>query len=90
MGKRIIRMAAIAGVAGLAAGCMSDEYRRADGLTDGAGDAIAGNTVMQMVDPWQDGVQDTRLLVPAARSNGGSPADQAADAKQSQTMTSAN
>ena len=48
---------------------MSDAYRRADGLTDGAGNAMAANTVMQMVDPWQDGVQNTKLLVPAARGS---------------------
>ena len=37
-------------------------------MTPGAGDAIAANTVMQMVDPWQYGVQDTDLSVPADRS----------------------
>ena len=76
-------------VAGLATGCMSDQYRRADGLTDGAGDAMAANTVMQMVDPWQDGVQDTHLLVPASRATAGA-ADDAADAKQSQTMSNSS
>ena len=38
-------------------------------MTPGAGDAIAANTVMQMVDPWQYGVQDTDLSVPADRSS---------------------
>ncbi|HEY6633782.1 MAG TPA: hypothetical protein VIZ90_20180 [Rhizobiaceae bacterium] len=66
-------------------GCMSDEHRRADGLTDNAGEAIAANTVMQMVDPWQDGVQDTRLRVPAVR---GPAAAGSGDASQSQTMDS--
>jgi hypothetical protein len=74
-------------LAGMAAGCMSDEYRRADGLTDGAGDAVAANTVMQMVDPWQYGVQDTDLLVPADRGSNGAAAA-ADDGKQSQTMNS--
>ena len=55
----------------MARGCTSDDYRRADGLTDGAGNAMAANTVMQMVDPWQDGVQNTKLLVPAARGTAG-------------------
>jgi hypothetical protein len=64
---------------------MSDEYRRADGLTEGPGNAVAANTVMQMVDPWQDGVQDTQLLVPAARS--AAAASGAAGAPQSQTMS---
>ena len=78
-------------VAGLATGCMSDQYRRADGLTDGAGDAMAANTVMQMVDPWQDGVQDTHLLVPASRGTAAaSAADDAADAKQSQTKSNSS
>ena len=49
------------------AGCTTDDTQRLDGLTYGAGDAIAANTVMQMVDPWQDGVQHTNLKVPANR-----------------------
>ena len=77
------------GLAGLGSACMSDEYRRADGLTDGAGNSLASNSVMQMVDPWQNGVQNTRLLVPAVRATAyTSAADAAADAKQSQTSSS--
>jgi hypothetical protein len=49
-------------------GC-SETYQRLDGVTPGAGDAIAANTVMQMVDPWQYGVQDTDLEVPADRGD---------------------
>ena len=49
------------------AGC-SETYQRIDGVTPGAGDAIAANTVMQMVDPWPYGAQDTDLKVPADRS----------------------
>ena len=75
-------------LATLCSGCMSDDFRRADGLTDGAGDAIAANTVMQMVDPWPYGVQDTRLLVPASRANSAGASQGSADAGQSQTMTS--
>ena len=33
------KLAVLIGLAGLGSGCMSDEYRRADGLTDGAGNA---------------------------------------------------
>ena len=77
------------GLAGLGSACMSDEYRRADGLTDGAGNSLASNSVMQMVDPWQNGAQNTRLLVPAVRATADtSAADAAADAKQSQTSSS--
>jgi hypothetical protein len=50
------------------AGC-SETYQRIDGVTPGAGDAIAANTVMQMVDPWPYGAQDTDLNVPADRSS---------------------
>ncbi len=79
-----LKLAVLAGLAGIGSGCMSDEYRRADGLTDGAGDAMAANSVMQMVDPWQDGVQNTKLLVPAARGGSQeSAADDAAAAKDS-------
>ena len=59
------------------AGCASDSYQRVEGTTSGAGDAIAANTVMQMVDPWQYGVQDTNLRVPADR--GTAAGDAAAD-----------
>ena len=52
------KLAVLIGLAGLGSGCMSDEYRRADGLTDGAGNTMAANSVMQMVDPWQDGVAE--------------------------------
>ena len=48
--------------------CTSSDYMRVDGVTRGAGDAIAANTVMQMVDPWQPGVEDTDLDVPADRT----------------------
>ena len=48
------------------AGCVSGNGRY-DGVTTGAGNAIAANTVMQMVDPWPVGVQQTRLRVPATR-----------------------
>ena len=59
------------------AGCGSDFYQRVEGPTSGAGDAIAANTVMQMVDPWQYGVQNTNLRVPADR--GAAAGDAAAD-----------
>ncbi|RUV40373.1 MAG: hypothetical protein EOQ55_25740 [Mesorhizobium sp.] len=46
-------------------GCTSDDYVRTEGVSPAAGNAQASNTAMQMVDPWQYGVQNTRLLVPA-------------------------
>lgn len=49
------------------AGCMSDEYARNEGVTSEAGDAIAADTAMQMVDPWPRGVENTNLRVPADR-----------------------
>ncbi|RUT97508.1 hypothetical protein EOD23_28610 [Mesorhizobium sp. USDA-HM6] len=51
------------------AGCTSDDYVRTEGVTPAAGNAQASNTVMQMVDPWRYGVQNTRLLVPAQGTN---------------------
>jgi hypothetical protein len=70
-------------------GCAQDDYLRTDGLTVGAGDAIAANTAMQMVDPWQYGVQNTRLKVPAQRgaADQASPADTAAYDKAPTTTT---
>jgi len=75
-------------LAGLAGGCTSDDYQRTEGPTLAAGNAQAANTVMQMVDPWKYGVQNTRLLVPAKRDTpvtGGT--DQTAGAKPSQSTT---
>jgi len=51
----------------LLAGCMTEDALRYDGVTTLAGDAIAANSAMQMVDPWPRGVENTRLRVPAER-----------------------
>ena len=56
----------LASVAALSA-CTSDETLRLDGMTIGAGEAIAANTAMQMVDPWPRGVENTKLRTPAVR-----------------------
>ena len=61
-------IAALIALCGGLAGC-TETTQRLDGLTPAAGDAIAANTVMQMVDPWQYGVQDTDLEVPADRGD---------------------
>ncbi|MFD1986652.1 hypothetical protein ACFSOZ_29915 [Mesorhizobium newzealandense] len=76
-------------LAGLAAGCTSDDYVRTEGVSSAAGNAQAANTAMQMVDPWKYGVQKTKLLVPAQRGEAAviTP-DQAASAKASQSTTS--
>jgi hypothetical protein len=68
-------------LAGLAGGCTSDDYVRTEGVTTGAGNAQASNTVMQMVDPWRYGVQDTKLLVPAQQGAAAAAASPAAGAK---------
>lgn len=59
------------------AACTTDDFLRVDGVTAKGGDAIAANTVMQMVDPWQPGVQDTDLEVPAQRSAPAEPVSNA-------------
>lgn len=86
---RLVRGLCFVLLAGLAAGCTSDDYVRTEGVTSAAGNAQAANTAMQMVDPWKYGVQNTRLLVPAQQ---GSPAavtpGQAVGAKASQASTS--
>ncbi len=68
-------------LAGVLAGCTSDDYVRSEGVTTTAGNAQASNTVMQMVDPWQYGVQNTRLLVPAQSMSSTASAASAASAK---------
>jgi hypothetical protein len=55
-----------AALAALLSGCATTDHSlRYQGVTRGAGNAIAANTVMQMVDPWPAGVEDTDLAVPA-------------------------
>jgi hypothetical protein len=75
-------------LAGISGGCTSDDYVRSEGPTIGAGNAQAANTVMQMVDPWKYGVQNTKLLVPAQRSSSAAgAADQAVGAQAAQATT---
>jgi hypothetical protein len=86
--RLVLRLSIALLLAGFAGGCTSDDYVRSEGVTPGVGEAQAANTVMQMVDPWQYGVQNTRLLVPAKRGNAGPVTpDQAAGEKASQTTT---
>lgn len=70
-----------------AAGCANfrEDTLRIDGVTTWVGDSVASGTVMQMVDPWQPGVEDTDLVVPAQRGPAQSPADAAANSKSTQT-----
>jgi hypothetical protein len=67
------------------AGCVGDGSGRQEGVTLGAGNAIAANTVMQMVDPWQKGVEDTDLAVPADRATVRRPAPDGAAAAATTT-----
>ena len=64
-------------LSGLAlSGCMTEDVLRHDGVTMSAGDAIAANTAMQMVDPWPRGVENARLIVPAERPAAGGDASE--------------
>ena len=60
--------------AGALSGCNHDSYQRNEGDTSYAGNAIAANTAMQMVDPWPEGVGDTDLETPAERKAPEAPA----------------
>ncbi len=65
---RSARFLAAAAMLALLPACSTSDYMRVDGVTRGAGDAIASNTAMQMVDPWQRGVEDADLKVPSDRT----------------------
>jgi hypothetical protein len=78
---KAISLLAMLSAALAAGGCTSDEFARYQGVTPYAGNAIASNTVLQMVDPWPRGVENTNLDVPAdhkqyqtAASDGAPPA----------------
>jgi hypothetical protein len=78
-----------AAVCSLLSGC-TETFQRLDGVTPAAGDAIAANTVMQMVDPWQYGVQDTDLKVPADRGDKAAGSDDGSDSGASNGDSSAS
>jgi hypothetical protein len=65
---RLIKIT-IAATALLLSGCANDDYLRTEGLTMTAGDAVARNSALQVIDPWPEGVEDTALDVPADRSD---------------------
>ncbi len=74
--KKIIVMILAGSAALLAQGCTTnapdDQYsRRVEGTDGRTGNAVKANTVLQMVDPWPEGVEDTNLKVPAERSADG-------------------
>lgn len=47
-------------------GCAGNQ-ERVEGVTFAAGDAIAANTAMQIIDPWPRNVQHVDIAVPANR-----------------------
>lgn len=51
------------------AGCVGPEETVNEGVTLGAGNAVAHNSALQIIDPWPPGVQDTDLVVPAERES---------------------
>jgi hypothetical protein len=58
-----------AALAGLLTGCAQDDFMRTEGLTLAAGDAVAANSALQIIDPWPAGVEDTTLNPPADRGD---------------------
>ena len=70
-----MRTAIVAALAGLLAGCAQDDFMRTEGLTLAAGDAVATNSALQIIDPWPEGVEDTALNPPADRTKPGKPTD---------------
>ncbi|MCC0031870.1 MAG: hypothetical protein H6890_01830 [Brucellaceae bacterium] len=75
--------------AGALSGCNHDSYQRNEGVTSYAGNAIAANTAMQMVDPWPEGVGDTDLETPPSAGTGSPGAGAGGHGRTiNQTMTS--
>ena len=60
-------IAASIALAGLLTGCAQDDFMRTEGLTLEAGNAVATNSALQIIDPWPNGVDDTELNPPADR-----------------------
>ncbi len=72
---KAVRLGTVLALALAAGACASDDFRRGTGITDEAGNAIAHNTALQMVDPWPAGVDDTDLSVPHDRGEAAEKAD---------------
>lgn len=64
--KKIVKYGIIV-LAALASGCAKDDMLRTEGLTMGAGNALAANSAMQIIDPWPEGVENPDLVVPSDR-----------------------
>lgn len=64
---RIVTSGTVLAAALALSACTTSETLHHEGVTSYAGDAIAANTMLQMVDPWQHGVQHTDLETPAER-----------------------
>ena len=60
--------------------CAREDTLRTEGLTLGAGNALATNSALQVIDPWPNGVEDTDLSIPNTHPN-----DKADDAGSSGT-----
>ena len=80
-------MIALGATLAIAAGCTTDDYRRVDGVTGYAGNAVASNTVLQMVDPWPAGVEDTNIKTAAERVGEDAAAKQQSKKKVSAPST---
>ena len=58
-------------VSAVALGACTQTYKETEGVTLQAGNAVAYNSALQIIDPWPEGVQDTNLVVPANRGGSG-------------------
>ncbi|HEV7252140.1 MAG TPA: hypothetical protein VGN97_03450 [Mesorhizobium sp.] len=65
--RRSVAFLALALALAAAAGCTTDDTLRFDGATPDAGQAIARNSALQIIDPSPPGSAHTRLSVPAQR-----------------------
>ncbi|MGL4490808.1 MAG: hypothetical protein ACRCU5_15320 [Rhizobiaceae bacterium] len=65
----ISKLAIVLATGVLLQSCAREDMLRTDGMTLGAGDAMARNTALQVIDPWPEGVEDTDLVTPNTRSN---------------------
>lgn len=72
--KNIVKSVVVVSVV-LVSGCANDDLQRTEGLTLGAGNAMAANSAMQIIDPWPAGVEDTDLVVPSDRPIRKKPAE---------------
>ncbi len=68
--KTTIRATLLASTALALSACQYEELNRSEFMSDAAGDAVAHNSALQIIDPWPLNSGNNNLRVPAVKYGG--------------------